>query len=137
MFIICRLDPRPNQARSIDEAPEATPVLMECPEPPKTPKYPVYKDFVLFEEDELPTIVRCQEFTWLVARSSFRSNVADHESPTDQFSHSEVPVWSAYNSLLHDPLKTTRSATPPLIPAPAHEWNTLLTVLMQVGKTVS
>ena len=43
----------------------------------------------------------------------------------------QVPVWSAYNSLISDTLDITRSATPPLIGFPAHEWSTLLTVLKQ------
>ena len=32
---------------------------------------------------------------------------------------------------IYDPLDTTRSATPPLIASPVHEWSTLLTVLKQ------
>ena len=43
-----------------------------------------------------------------------------------------VPVWSAYNSMLNEPMPVARVGTPPLIAAPAHEWQTLLTVLMQV-----
>ena len=42
-----------------------------------------------------------------------------------------IPVCSAYNSLVTDPLPTTRVGTPPLVAAPAHEWSTLLPVLMQ------
>ena len=36
-----------------------------------------------------------------------------------------VPVWSAYNSMLNEPMPVARVGTPP------HEWQTLLTVLMQ------
>ena len=43
----------------------------------------------------------------------------------------QVPVWSAYNSLIYDTLDITRSATPPLTGFQAHEWSTLLTVLKQ------
>ena len=42
-----------------------------------------------------------------------------------------IPTWSAYHSLIADGLPLTRVGTPPLIAAPAHEWQTLLTVLMQ------
>ena len=41
-----------------------------------------------------------------------------------------IPTWSAFNSLIaSELLPITRVGTPPLIAAPAHEWNTLLTVL--------
>ena len=43
-----------------------------------------------------------------------------------------IPTWSAYNlSIPSVVLPTTRVGTAPLIAAPAHEWSTLLTVLMQ------
>ena len=42
---------------------------------------------------------------------------------------------SAYNSLITDPIPTARVGTPPLVAAPAHEWSTLLTVLMQAQAT--
>lgn len=43
----------------------------------------------------------------------------------------EVPVWSGFNSLVSDTMPVMQRGTPPLIAAPAHEWQTLLTVLMQ------
>ena len=42
-----------------------------------------------------------------------------------------IPVWSAYNSLISSPTHVTKVGAPPLIAAPAHEWPTLLTILMQ------
>ena len=42
-----------------------------------------------------------------------------------------IPTWSAYNSLISDAMPLAHTGTPPLIPAPAHEWSTLLTVLKQ------
>ena len=42
----------------------------------------------------------------------------------------EVPVWSGFNSLVSDTMPVTWIGAPPLIAAPAHEWQTLLTVLM-------
>lgn len=109
---------------------------MECPEPAKTPKSPVYPTLSLFNEDELPIFIRRQDFAWLLGRSLSRTPVADintqethaHEELS---SRTQVPVWSAYNSLINNGLDVTRSAVPPLIAAPAHEWNTLLTVLKQ------
>ena len=43
----------------------------------------------------------------------------------------KIPPWSAFNSLTTLIMPTTRIAILPLINAPAHEFNTLLTVLMQ------
>ena len=37
----------------------------------------------------------------------------------------------SYNSLVNKVLPVTRVGAHPLLPAPAHEWNTLLTVLMR------
>ena len=42
-----------------------------------------------------------------------------------------IPVWSAYNSLINNPMGMTKVGTPPLLAAPVHEWPTLLTILMQ------
>lgn len=103
---------------------------MECPEPPKKPKCPVFENFNLFEEDGLPISARRRDAAWLLARNSCWSY--NEDGLQDVIPSSDVPVWSAYNSLLNEPLPTTRSAAPPLIASPAHEWNTLLTVLMQV-----
>lgn len=43
----------------------------------------------------------------------------------------DVPSWSAYNSCISNTQPLTRVAAAPLIPAPAHEWSTLLTTLLQ------
>ena len=51
--------------------------------------------------------------------------------PDKEPCQSKVPIWSAYNSLIGRALPVTRVGAPPLIAAPAHEWNTLLTVLKQ------
>ena len=42
-----------------------------------------------------------------------------------------IPVRSAYNSLSSNPTHVTKVGAPPLIAAPAQEWPTLLTILMQ------
>lgn len=47
------------------------------------------------------------------------------------FASTKVPVWSGYNSLIHSGMPLTRIRSPPLVAALAHEWNTLLTILMQ------
>ena len=40
-------------------------------------------------------------------------------------------MWSAYHSLINEALPLTRVGAPPLLAHPAHEWNTLLTVLIR------
>lgn len=102
---------------------------MECQEPSKTPANQVYTNFKLYDDGELPIVVRQQDFAWLLGRRL--SNLSNEVEEADETCNNTtgVPVWSAYNSLMYDPLDITRSATPPLIPFPAHEWSTLLTVL--------
>ena len=46
----------------------------------------------------------------------------------------KMPPWSVFNSLTTLIMPTTRIATLPLINAPAHEFNTLLIVLMQAQR---
>jgi hypothetical protein len=87
--------------------------------------------------------VRLQDFAWLLARSfsSYRqvNDVAteeqrDHPIPAeteDCSSSMGIPLWSAYNSLIINAMHVTKVGMPPLIAAPAHEWKTLLTILMQ------
>ena len=53
------------------------------------------------------------------------------EPPKKHKLMSSIPSWSGYNSTFSDVMPTMRIGTPPLIAAPAHEWPTLLTVLMQ------
>ena len=54
------------------------------------------------------------------------------EQPADkETSQENIPTWSGYYSLVSHNLPTTRVGTPPLLAAPAHEWQTLLTILMQ------
>ena len=45
-----RLDSQPSQGRTLRNLPESIPVLMECQEPPKTPKNPVYPNFMLYDK---------------------------------------------------------------------------------------
>ena len=65
---------------------------------------------------------------------------AEESQERDENFHSEtqeccrrmgIPVWSAYNSLISNPMGVTKVGTPPLLAAPVHEWPTLLTILMQ------
>lgn len=124
---ISRLDVPEKQKRSIDQIPESLKKVLECEDPPKKPKNPVYGNFSLFEEDEPVITVRYEDFGWLLGRSLSRKPTSDDEEDKTNC----VPVWAAYKSVIHDVIQTTRSAAPPFIDAPAHEWNTLLTVFKQ------
>ena len=108
---------------------------------------PVYREFHLFSGLDLPSRVRTQDYTWLLGRSLSRvpadtteetaeladdtSNDSSEGIESQPVKSTNVPVWSAYNSMLNEPMPVARVGTPPLIAAPAHEWQTLLTVLMQ------
>ena len=124
---ISRLDVPEKQTRSIDQIPESLKKVLECEGPPKKPKNPVYRNFSLFEEDELPITVRYEDFGLLLRRSLSRKPTSDDEADKT----SCVPVWAAYKSVIHNVIQITRSAALPLIAAPAHEWNNLFNVPKQ------
>ena len=42
-----------------------------------------------------------------------------------------IPTWSGYQSTINSVMPVVRIGTPPLLAAPAHEWSTLLTSIMQ------
>lgn len=57
-----RLDSQPRQGWTLRKLPESIRELMECHEPPKTPKNPVYPNFWPYDKDEFPIVVRQLEF---------------------------------------------------------------------------
>ena len=80
--------------------------------------------------------MKLKDFAWLLARSLTRvptSNGDDTngEDTCSPLSSSLVPVWSGYNSLVHETVPVARIGSLPLLAAPAHEWSTLLTIFMQ------
>ena len=65
------------------------------------------------------------DVVWLVGHSLTRTGTEKQN----------IPTWTAYNSSMRSPIKQLTSISMlPLIAAPAHEWNTLLTVLKQAQK---
>ena len=48
-----------------------------------------------------------------------------------EIKHHNIPTWTAYNSLLALTKPLTETNALPLIPAPAHQWQTLITLLKQ------
>ena len=103
----------------------------------------MYPTFGLFAEEEIPITVQLKDFAWLFGRNLTRTPAEERavETGTDEnrlldqqvanLASTPVPVWSGYNSLIHDKMPLTQVSSPPLVAAPAHEWNTLLTILMQ------
>jgi len=47
---------------------------------------------------------------------------------------SKIPCWAGYNSLLSASQPATQIGSLPLLPEVAHEWSTLLTVIMQTSE---
>lgn len=84
----------------------------------------------MYTEEETPITLGSKEYAWLLARNLSREQdtTGDASVHQEECLHSEIPVWSAYNSLVSKVLPVRVSA-PPLVAAPAHEWSTLLTVL--------
>ena len=120
-----RLEESTNCSRTVRELPDSFTALQECPAPSPKPIVPLHPRFGLMEEHEIPIIVSRDEFAWLFSRTF---NTGRIENDEDQ---ARVPVWSGYNSLVNKALPVTRVGAPPLVAHPPHEWNTLLTVLMQ------
>ena len=92
---------------------------MECPAPTSKPKCLVNANFSLAVK-ELPVEMRRQDAAWLIGRNSTRNQAEDPQAveATDQPNTqptkiTSIPVWSAYNSLVSDPMPTTRVGTPP------------------------
>ena len=95
------------------------------------------------EDSQLLSDDCLSDVAWLIGRTLSRSQsrvnvifgLEDDTIPDQEAAavatHGSIPIWYAYNSLISDELPTTRVGTPPLIAAPAHEWQTLLTVLKQ------
>lgn len=60
-----------------------------------------------------------------------QTGVTRHTTPVNETIYHNIPKWAAYNSLLSSSKLLTEVCALPLIPSPAHEWQTLLTVLKQ------
>ena len=123
--------------------PESITSLLEYPEPLLKPIGPVYPWFGLFVIYELSIRVEMQDFPCLLAHSLTKPTVNSTQVTETQTNvintsgsnehstkNTDVPVWSGYNSLIGDAM-TVPQEGPPLIPAPPHEWQTSLTVVMQ------
>jgi len=130
----------PTTYRSLNKVP-CTP-LLDCSKPvsqpptPTNPKFYVGEDLV--DEECLPDAV------WLLGRTIAAHRLVPESFAVGQYTEpahdkeedrekslGSIPPWSGYNSLTSKELPVTRVRALPLLAAPAHEWQTLLTILMQ------
>ena len=76
-----------------------------------------------------------QDIAWLLARYINRSNTPESTVPSEDANTQQVPLWSAFNSLLAVSIKKIDNIHAlPLINAPPQDWNTLVTSLMGLNK---
>ena len=128
-------------AFSIHDLPATVTKIVECQKPTAKPSSPIYPSFSVkgsasIADESIPDVA------WLLGRTLGKAQgvvtdescaVEEDGSPVSTTStvQSNIPVWSAYHSCVHEKLPKTRVGTPPLVAAPAHEWQTLLTVIKQ------
>ena len=114
--------------RSMNEIPDTK--LLSCPKPPSQPKFSTCPTLSVVEDQ--PETFRLPDAAWLLARSRLMPEHQPDLLPSVEDANlNNIPPWSGYNSLISKELPVTRVGTPPLLAAPAHEWQTLLTILMQ------
>ena len=115
------------QMKTIKELPSTITNLLPCimPKNPQPPS-PAYPTFVLNKGSQLDSEYK-HEMTWLLGKALTAENTEQEEVV---HAH-HIPGWTAYNSLLSKSMSLTCVNTPPLLAAPAHEWQTLLTILKQ------
>lgn len=106
------------------------------------PQSPVYSTFRIASPKTQLLNESIPDLAWLLGKSlstpqenlaessetdNMETVTADHDSAVC----TGIPTWSAYHSLVNDALPLTQVNAYPLIAAPAHEWQTLFTVLKQ------
>ena len=129
----------PVQSRSIKELPQSITELMDCPKPASKPQCTAYPSFKLLNDAEIPSSVKRPDAVWLLGCTLMRPSANCRETSTEptnpHISYTlepeqqpgnflSIPTWSGYHSLISHTMPVTRVGTPPLIAAPAHEWET-------------
>lgn len=121
---------------SVKQILDTTVTLLECAKPDLKPSCPLYPQMDVASE-QVVTESWLPQYAWLMSRALMRSRkelMGDNsDSPVDdvQQMNMHISTWSALNSLVSRQASLTKVGTIPLIPAPALEWKTLLTVLKQ------
>ena len=126
---------------TIQNLPKTVTTILDCPKPCTKPSSPVYPSFLMkgnesLVEDCIPDIAWLIGRTWSMAQAKTPEETSTPEESVNLENKTNAtciqngcPPWSAYHSGIHEKLPKTRVCTPPLVAAPAHEWQTLLTVL--------
>lgn len=125
--------------RSLGNIPSTFTELVPCsitgnPKPLNNTKYRSYQNQA---DQTTKNEYAIKDTAWLLARFHHRHQTDKPHcaETTDKCQPEQLPSWSAYNSLtMVETQRQTYVHTFPLISAPAHEWQTLLTVLMQAQK---
>ena len=80
---------------SIRQLPESVTTLLDCPAPPGKPIGPNFPQFGLCTEDQCPSYIKNQDFTWLLGCSLTRT-ITNGETEDGQPPSTDIPVWSGY-----------------------------------------
>lgn len=111
-------------AQSLSVTPYHT-AIIPCEKPKQ--KTPSEKRMIQFAIDKegVDSTYQFTHLGWVVASTISRMNDGDS---------SRIPGWAGYNSLLSTSKPLTEVGALHLLPEVAHEWPTLLTVMMQASK---
>ena len=108
-------------------------MLLDCPKPAAQQPTTTCSTFRTNEEQQHITEARLPDAAWLLRRGLVKVSLGitrSEEHPVEN-KQENILTWSGYLSLVSHNLPTTRAGTPPLLAAPAHEWQTLVTIPMQ------
>ena len=89
------VDPVGQSRRSIRQLPESVTTLLDCPAPPGKPLGPTFPQFGLCTEDQRPSYIKKQDFTWPLGRSLTRT-ITNGETEDGQPPSTDIPVWSGF-----------------------------------------
>ena len=110
-------------AQSLSVTPYHVDVL-HCDKPKPQPIHRI-EDFTI-NKVGVSESYQLTQLAWIVASALSRMK--------DGGQSSKIPGWAGYNSLLSTSQSVTQVGALPLLPEVAHEWSTLLTVIMQASQ---
>ena len=110
-------------AKNLSVAPYYVPI-MHCDEPKPTPNKRT-KQFAV-NQNGISENYHLTHQGWVIASAVSRLKKGEK--------YSKIPSWAGYNSLLSARQPVTQIGALPLLPEVAHEWSTLLTVIMQTSQ---
>ncbi|KAJ8364290.1 hypothetical protein SKAU_G00131210 [Synaphobranchus kaupii] len=98
--------------------------MMHCDKPKPQPNKRT-KQFAV-NKDGISGNYQLTHLGWVIAYAISRLKMGENSS--------KIPCWAGYNSLLSASQPVTQIGSLPLLPEVAHEWSTLLTVIMQTSE---